>query len=1083
MLQVVSKCNLFSDYLKAYERLLSELKDGFKAIYDLDDAGAKSVVSSLMCLDIVYVIGKTDSHAIPTPLNPLYLWKYIKLAEEELSSRGVPEGGDCYLSDSDKEFIIRKAEDIPDPLALVMLPQNEITGTECLPYSGRIGCLPVYSTKPQISDNNSGIDDIRQGITRYMCLYPHSSMMLRISFINPPSVDSVVSMLKKLDKDKEFAAFGDVGIDLTVFRTKETSSDWIELEDKALNEGMLGKFRGRKSGSFSLSIKNKCLTYPEILKQITKEQHIVVIFDPNEREINIARNSRNIHIHPLCVPKVYEYKKMSGDVKIRAANEGGIFADYASIIEKLYEQPSTFGHRNVFMNSPLKKETYEGLLGKTDWLIILDQNLKSWDVSLQSTSERLYYKNTDFRSIGIYSKNSKKFALGYQEIISGLGNFIPNESGINSIINATRTINDDGLLSIVSHSTNQIFDQNHGKGSLGLAIAALRYKRTYPNAILVGLDTQLAREWLSDRDDGMLPDLVGIRFDFEQDTPPVIDLIEVKTYEAYSINSDIISGKAVDQATVLEDLITEMFGSGEKITTVSRREILREQVFEGVFNNVTIDPNTKQTITDKLNRLFAGEFSISINRNICHIDFERITSSLVAYKSTYGKEYYLTIVGAVEIQALLSNSEFSPASVSAAVDLPSDNDDSLNESLGATDSYEQQGSESSGQLTKPMIEETASRSDKKSDMLSDSTSEEIHEKCVRLNVVLKSYGIQAQPVDEILVQQAARFTRFKLELKPGETEANLKRRSEDIARELEASGEVFVSRIKGTRYIALDIPFKSMSRPLSLLDNLFRLRNVEGDLNFLAGQSPDGKYQIVDLAKAPHMLVAGTTGSGKTVFLNAVIISLLEQFSPEELELLIVDPKQMDFHFYEGLPYLRDGKVLTDANEAIEALEHIRTVDMPERIEKIKASGSKNIASYNAKNPSNKMKYLVVVIDEYSALVNAADMQGKKIRDAFEKNLCTLVYMARSFGIQLVVATQHPTANYVTSSLKANLPFRVSFRLPSHTDSMTILDRTGAEDLLGKGDMLMLTDSDILRMQGFYIEEDELVEYIKRKKR
>ena len=91
--------------------------------------------------------------------------------------------------------------------------------------------------------------------------------------------------------------------------------------------------------------------------------------------------------------------------------------------------------------------------------------------------------------------------------------------------------------------------------------------------------------------------------------------------------------------------------------------------------------------------------------------------------------------------------------------------------------------------------------------------------------------------------------------------------------------------------------------------------------------------------------------------------------------------------------------------------------------------------------------------------------------------------MARSFGIQLVVATQHPTANYVTSSLKANLPFRVSFRLPSHTDSMTILDRTGAEDLLGKGDMLMLTDSDILRMQGFYIEEDELVEYIKRKKR
>jgi len=115
-------------------------------------------------------------------------------------------------------------------------------------------------------------------------------------------------------------------------------------------------------------------------------------------------------------------------------------------------------------------------------------------------------------------------------------------------------------------------------------------------------------------------------------------------------------------------------------------------------------------------------------------------------------------------------------------------------------------------------------------------------------------------------------------------------------------------------------------------------------------------------------------------------------------------------------------------------------------------------------------------------LVNAATMQGKKVRDSFEKNLCSLVFMARSFGIHVIVATQYPTANYVTSALKANLPFRVSFKLPSHTDSQTILDRSGAEDLLGKGDMLMLTDSDVLRMQGFFIPEQQVKDYIDSKK-
>lgn len=1088
MLQVVARCAVFSAYLKEYERLLSEIKDNFKDLYELDSTGAKEVIGTILALDIVYIIGRNNSHAVPTPLNPLYLWKYAKLAEEMLNSRGVPAGGDCYLSDEDKEFIIRKAEDIPDPLALLMLPRNSITRTECLPYSGRLGCMPIYSTKPQISDNGAGLDAVRQGIIRYICLYPHSSMMLRISFINPPSVDSVVIMLKRLDKDKEFSAYGNVGIDLTIYRTKETSTDWIEIEDKALNEGMLGKVKGGKNGNFNLSIRNVCLTYPEIIQRISKEQHIVVVFDPNEQEIDSARNSRNIHIHPLCVPKVYEYNKMQGSVKIRAANEGGIFADYASIIEKLYEQPSTFGHRNVFVNSPLKKDTYEALLKKADWLIILDQNLKSWDVSLQSTSERLYYKSSDYRSIGIYSKNSRKFVMGYQEIVSSLGNYIPSEIGIQNVISVTRSINDDGLLSIVSHSTNQIFDQNHGKGSLGLAITALRYRKLYPAAIIVGLDTQLAREWLSERDDGKLPDLVAIRFGETDELPPIIEAIEVKTHADYSISTEgIISGHAVEQAAILETLMLEIFGRSEKITTISRREILREQVFECLFNNAEYNANQKQEVSRWMNKLFAGEYAAVICRQISHVDFNAADSSTKIYRDETAKEYTLVRIGAVEIQAILSDATFAEQQMAEAEASASPQPETRETSVEAEN-------------TPCPEEETLISSPTQQSMGSDNVNATtmeavapaiecvpaidpaLHDKCVRLNVVLKSYGIQALPVDEGIVQQASRFTRFRLELKPGETEANLKKRSEDIARELEAAGEVFIGRIKGTRYIGLDVPFTDGNKPLMLIEHLDKLDSADGSLSVLAGQTPDGQYQIIDLAKAPHMLIAGTTGSGKTIFLYSIIVSLLQKFSSDELELLVIDPKQTDFHFFEELPHLRGGRVLTDADEAIAALETINAIDKQERTNTIRAANSRDIDSYNAKNPNNKMKRFVVVIDEYADLVQAAELQGKDIRKNFESNLCMLAQRVRNLGIHLVIATQQPRATIVTSSLKAVLPFRVSFRLPSHTDSQTILDQSGAEDLLGKGDMLMMTDSDTLRMQGFFIAENQLIDFINSKK-
>lgn len=1089
MLQVLAKHSEFEEYVRAYERLLVVINEDFPKIWGVAASNAKAIINAVMSLDYVFVVGENKLHAMPTPLHPLYLWKYVELSKEILSSKGLSAMEEGCLSEDDKAFIVRKAEDIPDPLSVMLLPSTVTERTAVfLPLAGRIGLLPVYSNVPQVNQSESGIDTLKQSIVRYICLYPHAGMMLRLCFIDPPSVEVIVSMLKALNADKEFNING---LEVTIFRTKEIPGSWIEIDDNSMNEGMLGKYKGKRSLQFKLRIVNKRRSYSQILSEISTEQHLIVVFDPNEVKIETAQNSRQIHIHPLCIPKIYKYNPINEEVEIRPASEGGIFTIYSSIIEKLNEHPSTFSHTSTFFRTPLKRETYDSLLKQSDWLIILDQSLKSWDISLRAASEKLFYRENDYRSVGIYSANCNKFVLGYDTLVKQIGNYIPKDSGIKGVIETIRNINDDGLLSIVSHSSNRIFDEKHGKGSLGTAIAAIHYKRENPDSILVGLDTQLAQEWLSDREEGELPDLVAINL--HSDRTATVDIVEVKTYannpNAFEIKDGRITGHAVQQVTVLEALIREMFGATERITTVSRREILREQVFECLFH-ANIEATDKLWYCDELNALFAGEFKVTVKKNIAFVDFENYESSIVEYPGGEGYEgncYVLTTIGSNEIQSILADVAFTTDStVDFVHDVPTNSD---------TASPEPQGVSNESQLTNEPPEaidsaEITDTVEPSRDETPVSTTHEnvdadlekqkrVEEKCAKLNKVFKDYGIRAEAIDASMVQEAARFTRFPVKLKSGETVNSLNRYKNDIGIQLEANGEILIEHMKGTSYISVDVPFAEASKSISLMEHLNLLDSKAGSLNVIAGQTPDGKFEILDVAGAPHMLIAGTTGSGKTIFLQSMLISLLYQYSADDLELLIVDPKQTDFIFFEGLPHLYGGKVIIDAEEALEMLQRINAVDKEERTAALRACRSKDIDSYNLKNPDKKMKRLVIVIDEYSDLIQAAEMNGT--RKDFENNLLMLLQRVRNLGIHLIIATQRPSAQIVTGKLKAVIPFRVSFRLPSHTDSQTILDMSGAENLLGKGDMLMVTETDTKRMQGLFVSETELEQFLETK--
>ena len=234
------------------------------------------------------------------------------------------------------------------------------------------------------------------------------------------------------------------------------------------------------------------------------------------------------------------------------------------------------------------------------------------------------------------------------------------------------------------------------------------------------------------------------------------------------------------------------------------------------------------------------------------------------------------------------------------------------------------------------------------------------------------------------------------------------------------------------------------------------------------GQNTSGKVEYADIAKMPHMLVAGTTGSGKSVFLNSLITALLMRNTPDDLQLFLIDPKMVEFKpNYNSLRYVH---CIDEVSQAIGLLDGLVN-EMEHRYQFMASKGCKDIDMYNAKYPSHKMPRLILVVDEL------ADLMKSDYGKGVEKNLIRIAQKARACGIHMILATQRPTTDVVTGLIKANIPCRVALSVASKVDSLVILDRTGAENLLGNGDMLFLDGKNnkvAKRLQGGYVEPNEI---------
>ena len=368
-----------------------------------------------------------------------------------------------------------------------------------------------------------------------------------------------------------------------------------------------------------------------------------------------------------------------------------------------------------------------------------------------------------------------------------------------------------------------------------------------------------------------------------------------------------------------------------------------------------------------------------------------------------------------------------------------------------------------------------------------------------LESVLDDYGVKGEIVS---VRPGPVVTMYELEPAPGLKASRVIGLADDIARSMSALS-ARVSTIPGRSVIGIELP--NENREMVVLREIFADRSFSEQstaLPLALGKDIAGNPIVANLAKMPHLLIAGTTGSGKSVAINTMILSLLYRLSPAECRLIMIDPKMLELSVYDGIPHLLS-PVVTDPKKAVVALKWV-VGEMEERYRKMSKMGVRNIAGYNARVADavakgeifsrtvqtgfddetgepvfetetfapEKLPFIVVVVDEMADLMMVA---GKEIEACIQR----LAQMARASGIHLIMATQRPSVDVITGTIKANFPTRISFQVTSKVDSRTILGEMGAEQLLGMGDMLyMAGGGKITRIHGPFCSDEEVEEIV-----
>ena len=362
---------------------------------------------------------------------------------------------------------------------------------------------------------------------------------------------------------------------------------------------------------------------------------------------------------------------------------------------------------------------------------------------------------------------------------------------------------------------------------------------------------------------------------------------------------------------------------------------------------------------------------------------------------------------------------------------------------------------------------------------SGNTQAQLRETAQKLEQTLKTFGVNVTVTD---ISCGPSVTRYEIQPEMGVKVSKIVNLADDIKLNLAASDIRIEAPIPGKAAVGIEVPNKEnvMVSFRDLLESK-EFKESTSKITFAVGKDISGQTKVADIAKMPHMLIAGATGSGKSVCINTIIMSILYKADPKDVKLIMIDPKVVELSVYNGIPHLMI-PVVTDPKKAAGAL-HWAVAEMTERYQKFAEIGVRDIHGYNARVDSiqvpegqerpNKLPQIVIIVDELADLMMVAS-------NDVEEAICRLAQLARACGIHLIIATQRPSVNVITGLIKANMPSRIAFAVTSGVDSRTILDMNGAEKLLGKGDMLFNPQGvpKPIRVQGAFVSDKEVSDVV-----
>lgn len=1091
-------------YIETWAKLYHAFSINEPAMREMSPSSTNFIARALLLLDVLYVKTPKEWKAILLPLHPIFLWRYYEIFKTLPSKK-------AQLSEDDAVALTAVLTQLPQILSFVIANSiiTETSDDKVLPCSGNIEMLPTFENKTNRYLGDDGTQSIGEILTRWIGFAPYTKNEIRICSVDAPDLIANIRAIKSfMDKN----GCERVVYDVYLTRKQNGNTELSKL-DYSGKDYEIGEFI--RQNKIAISIRN-VESASEVKAALSKKPvHVAFYFDQSAYAIEFGPNNKNLYINPLVVTYDYDFDEIQhrGSIFPSSEMDSGLIGDYHKLMKSA----------DVISNNMNPRTTYNGSAdmtavvstiqeGMVQWLVAADRDTNNYDPHGAIPIGEMQY---DRRMVNVWAASDSRIITQYLTMLRAY-NLYPKPETLIGILKNFGHIASNGLISIPKFGADAQAIVNKKKGLIGTLFAASWYTRNNQDSLVASLDDDKARLWLQDsRFGNERADLVGLKYIAETNTL-LIQPIEVKTRdespEATITKSDdgrqLISGHAAGQIASIVGMLKEIFSVDENSSDMfisARREVLKYQIVSECFRNVH-DSEWQKRWCAILKKAFgngaSGNINIQVSGLLIHIKLSEVSGGKVVQcvyvDADEGSveyrdcpiEYRLLSAKEIQQEVLGEDTVLKETLVADydAEEVPESNEEGTVVYGFGNPSYsmaiEQQTKYDVEQQVVPIDEgekvkaHTSSANvdtdiqGLKKDEFKGVPDEEIEQLVKDFKRSCEDYRVSLRECEVKSAVVGPSVIRLRFKLGRGQALQGLASHLEDIGREMKRTG-VIIQQVPNSDELLLDVPRLQREKVLfkDVISSIPSVVSPE-QLYFPLGRTPNGKDLIEDLSQMPHMLVGGSTGSGKSVFLFTMLAAMLMTHpKKEDMQLILSSSKLEDFIHFEGLPHLYSGRIISDAVEATKVIKEVIFEESERRGRLLAEARVANIIEYN-KKATEKLAPIVVVIDEFADL--ADQLETTKEKNAFYKPVQRIAQAGRSRGIHLVICTQRPEAKLVPSTTKAQLNGRVALHVNDGISSRMIIEDPDAQYLQKHGDMIYRNGDIIERAQGYLIEIEEL---------